>query len=68
MKFGHLIEYYLKNIFVEKSYTKCDGETIPRSFINSLKVSYSWFLSANCRRNVVKSSCRPLAFTLYNVF
>ena len=30
-KFGQLIEYY-RNIFVEKSYTKCGGETIPRLF------------------------------------
>ena len=28
MKFGHLIEYNIKNIFLEKSYTKCGGETI----------------------------------------
>ena len=32
MKFGQLIEYNMRNIFVEKSYTKCDGETIPRPF------------------------------------
>ena len=30
MNFGHLIEYNKKNIFVEKSYTKCDGEAILR--------------------------------------
>ena len=30
MKFGQLIEYNVRNIFVEKSYTKCAGETIPR--------------------------------------
>ena len=30
MKFGQLIEYNMRNIFLEKSYTKCDGETIPR--------------------------------------
>ena len=30
MKFGQLIEYYVRNIFVEKSYTKYAGETIPR--------------------------------------
>ena len=41
MKFGHLIEYYLKNIFIEKSYTKCDGVTIPRSFFEKLKFSIS---------------------------
>ena len=38
MKFGQLIEYNMKNIFVEKSYTRCAGKTIPRSFSgNSLK-------------------------------
>ena len=29
---GQLIEYNMKNIFVEKSYIKCGGETIPRYF------------------------------------
>ena len=32
MKFGLLIEYSMRNIFLEKSYTKCDGETIPKPF------------------------------------
>ena len=31
MKFGQLIEYNIWNIFVQKLYTKCAGETIPRS-------------------------------------
>ena len=30
MKFGPLIEYNLRNIFLEKSYTTCGGETICR--------------------------------------
>ena len=30
MKFSQLIEYKMRNIFVEKSYTKCFGETIHR--------------------------------------
>ena len=29
MKFGPLIEYNVTDIFVEKSYTKCGGETFP---------------------------------------
>ena len=39
MEFGQLIEYNIRNIFIEKSYTKYGGETILRSFfhINSLK-------------------------------
>ena len=32
MKFGQSIEYNVRNIFVEKSYTKCGGETISRPF------------------------------------
>ena len=28
MKFGQLIEYNMRNISVEKSWTKCAGETI----------------------------------------
>ena len=30
MKLGQLIEYNMRNIFGEKSYTKCAGETVPR--------------------------------------
>ena len=30
MKFGQLVEYYMRNIFLEKLYTKCGGETISR--------------------------------------
>ena len=29
MKIGQLIECNMRNIFLEKSYTKCDGETSP---------------------------------------
>ena len=31
MEFGQLIEYQMRNIFLEKSYTKCDRETSPES-------------------------------------
>ena len=31
-QFGQLIEYNMRNTFVEKSYTKYGGETIPRPF------------------------------------
>ena len=41
MKFGPLIEYNLTNIFVEKSYTKCAGETIPRPVSKKSKLSIS---------------------------
>ena len=35
MKFGQLIEYNMKNIFLEKSHTKCGGETIPRTLMKN---------------------------------
>ena len=39
MKFGQLIECNMRNIFIEKSYTKCGGETSPRPFSENLKLS-----------------------------
>ena len=41
MKFGQLIEYNMRNIFLEKLYTKCGGETSPRPFSKKLKLSIS---------------------------
>ena len=41
MKCGQLKEYYLRNIFLEKLYTKCCGETIPRSFSKTSKLNIS---------------------------
>ena len=36
MKFRELIECNMRNIFLEKSYTKCGGETSPRPFPEKL--------------------------------
>ena len=41
IKFGQLIKYNMKNIFLEKSYTKCGGETIPKPFSKKSKLSIS---------------------------
>ena len=38
MKFGQLIEYIIRNIFLEKSYTKCGAETTPRCFSKKIKI------------------------------
>ena len=32
IKFGQLIEHNMRNIFLEKAYAKCGGETSPRVF------------------------------------
>ena len=41
MKFAQLIEYNMRNILLEKSYTKCGGETSPRPFSGNLELSIS---------------------------
>ena len=41
MKFGQLIEYNMRNIILEKSYTKCGGEASPRPLPGKLKLSIS---------------------------
>ena len=41
MKFGQLIEHNMRNTFLEKSYTKCGGDTIPRIFSKKSKLSIS---------------------------
>ena len=41
MKFGQLTEYNMRNIFPEKSYTKCVGETSPKPFSEKIKLSIS---------------------------
>ena len=41
MKFGQLIEYSIRDNFLEKSYTNYCGETIPRLFSKKSKLSIS---------------------------
>ena len=41
MKLGQLVEYSLRNIFVEKSYAKFVGETIPGTLPKKIKLSIS---------------------------
>ena len=41
MKFGQLIEYQMRSIFIEKPYTKWGAGTIPIPFSKKSKVSLS---------------------------
>ena len=43
MEFGQLTECNMRNIFLEKSYTKWDGETSPRPFSKNSKLSILLF-------------------------
>ena len=68
----------MRNIFLEKSYTKCGGETSPRPFSEKLQINnisgsmvesfiqfafIVWEIEGY--RNILKLSYRPLAFTSY---
>ena len=80
MKFGQLIEYNMRNIFLEKLYTKCGRETIPRPFSKKSKLSISldqyskvlYTVLIVCQvedyRKCLKLSCRSFAFTSYKAF
>ena len=38
VKLGQITEYNMRNIFFERPYTKCVGETVPRPFYEKLKL------------------------------
>ena len=80
-KSGQLIEYNKLIFFLEKSYTKCGGETIHRPFLKKIKIEYIsgtivesfiQFVPIKCQvegyRNTLKLSFRPLAFTSSKAF
>ena len=74
IKFGQLIEYNTRYIFLKKSYVKYGSETIPSVFFKKPKLSISldqWlnfiqsvFIVCKVEGywNILKVSCRPLAF------
>ena len=82
MKFGQLIEYNMRNIFLEKSYTNCGSEIIPKPFSTKPKLRIFldifleyfliYFVFIVCQvedyRTWLKVSCRPLAFTSSKAF
>ena len=45
MKFGQLIEYNLRNICVEKSYSNCAAKTILISLSKNQNLAYLWINS-----------------------
>ena len=79
MKFGQLIEYNMRNIFLGQnfSYTKCGGKIFPDPFpknqnsaclwINSLKfIQFVFIVSpVDGNRNILELICKQLAFTSY---
>ena len=39
-KFGHLVEYNMKNIFLKRSYPESGGEASPRPFSKKIKIKH----------------------------
>ena len=81
IKFGQLIEYNMRNIFLEKSYTKCGAETSSKTFFYKIRIEHTsgpvvssftqlifivWQVEGY--RNISKLSSRPLALTSYKAF
>ena len=69
MKFSHLIEYNMRNTFLEKSYAKSGGKVIPRSFYKNTKLSI--FLDQQFERflhlyqKYIKNKVLITCFTLF---
>ena len=79
-KFGQLLKYNMRDIFLEKSYTKYGWKRSPRRFSKKKKIKiehisvkfYSFFLlhvQVEGYRNILQLRCRPLALIPFlNVF
>ena len=65
MKFGWLIKYNIRNIFLEKSYTRGGRETIPRPFSKKFVLT---LCQVEDYRKWLKLSCRPPALISYKAF
>ena len=81
MKFGQFIEHNMRNIFLEKSYTKFDGEIILRPSCVKIKIkhisgsivlSFIQFVFIACQvedyQNIVKLNCEPFDLISYRAF
>ena len=81
VKFRQLTECNMRNISLEKSYTKCGGETSHRPFSKRSKLSispdqqckvlynlFSLYVQVEGYRSMLKLTCGKLAFTSYKAF
>ena len=81
MEVGQLIIHNMRNIFLKKSFTKSDEETMLRPFSKKSKFSISLDQDSKvlfslfviiCQvegyRNILKLNCRSLAFTSHKAF
>ena len=66
--FGQLIEYNTRNLFLEKPYTKCGGDAIPRPFSKKSRRAVFIVCQVEGYQNILKQSSRPFAITSYKAF
>ena len=75
-KFDQLIYYNMRNNFLDKSCTKCGGQSISRTFCKKSKSSNSLSFMQfalivsqfESYLKMLKLSCRPLAFASFKAF
>ena len=65
IKFGQLIEYNMRNVFLEKSCPKCGGETIPRPFFKKLKLNISLDQQSNVLQSLSVFHAKLMAIQMY---
>ena len=81
LKFGQLIEYSMRNIFLEILCTKCVRETSPRAFFKKSKLNLSldqqsevscslllFYVQGEDHHKIVKLMYELLAFSSFKVF
>ena len=57
LKLAQLIEYNLRNILLAKPYTKCSGETIPKPFLQKIKIEHIYEYGTTMRAGI---TCREI--------
>ena len=48
MKLSQPVEYNMRNVFLENSYTNCVEKLVPDPFIKNQKLAYLWINSLKC--------------------
>ena len=65
MNFGQLIEHNMRKIFIEKSYTKCGGETNLRSYPKKSKLIISLDQQSKVLYSLIVLHAKLRAFQVY---
>ena len=69
LKFGQPMKYNIRNILLEKSYTKCGGETTPQTFFLKIKIAIlpSGMVAEMNHKSLISCSFMFTLVFLYNL-